>query len=293
MRTRKDKSPLAETRDVDVIRIRLQAGLLDRLRDAPERVAGKHRRGALHDHQALRAEMAGCRAIEGGGVKLAERIVGGVWKIDDDEIETVGVRINPRESIRIHYMNARRKEGFIVELREHRMRGKQFGHLRIEIDERDAFDLGIFQDFAHSEAVAAAEDKNVARRGNRSEARVDKSFVIAVLIARAELQMAVEKKPKVVFEASEDEMLVTGVARKDDVVGVDVVFSGRGDAASLRHANSQGAYHYDAADPQHARGGKLRGKQIRGPKGNTGVYQTEKHCGADEAKTRHEENREK
>src|SRR5579864_213950 len=241
MRTGKDKSPLAKARDVHMVGIRLQAGLLDRLRDAPKRVAGKHRRGALHDHQALRAEMAGCRAIEGGGVKLAERIVGRVGKIDDDEIETVRVRIDPGKGISVDDMNARRKEGSIVELREHRMRGKQFGHLRIEIDERDAFDLGIFQDFAHSEAIAAAEDKSVARRGDRSEARMDKGFVIAVFVARAELQVAVEKKTQIVFEASEDEMLVTGVTRNDDVVRVDVVLGSGCDASGLQHADSKSA----------------------------------------------------
>ena len=54
----KDESPLAEARDVDVIRIGLQTGLLECLRDAPEGVASKHWGGALHNHEALRAEVA-------------------------------------------------------------------------------------------------------------------------------------------------------------------------------------------------------------------------------------------
>src|SRR5271169_2953654 len=56
---REDKAPLAEARNVHVIWIRLQASLLERLRDAPERVAGEHGRSALHDHEALGAEVAG------------------------------------------------------------------------------------------------------------------------------------------------------------------------------------------------------------------------------------------
>src|SRR5580704_2097726 len=99
VRASEDESPLTETGDVDVIGIRFEAGLLERLRYAPERVAGEHRRGALNDHQALRAEMASGGAIERGGVELAERIIGGIGKIDNDEIETVGVRIDPWKSV--------------------------------------------------------------------------------------------------------------------------------------------------------------------------------------------------
>ena len=166
MRAGEDEAPFAETRNIDVIRIRLQAGLLERLRDAPERVAGEHRRSALDHHQPLRAEMASDGAIKRGGVELAERIVRGIGKIDDDEIETVGIRIDPGKSIGVDDVNARREEGFVVELGEHGMRGEEFGHLGIEIDERDAFDLRIFQDFADGEAVAAAEHQHAARRGN-------------------------------------------------------------------------------------------------------------------------------
>src|SRR5271170_3242848 len=66
-------------------------------------------------------------------------------------------------------------------------------------------------------------------------------------------------------------MLVVRVAGENDVVGVDVVFSGSGDAAS-------------------ARAGKLRGEQISRPKCDSCVDETEKHRGTDEAQTRHEEN---
>src|SRR5438046_3963267 len=81
--TRQDKSPFAEGGDVDVIRIGLQAGLFQRLGDAPEGIAGKHARRTLHDYESLRAEMARDGAVERGGVKLAERIVCGIGKIDD------------------------------------------------------------------------------------------------------------------------------------------------------------------------------------------------------------------
>src|SRR5260370_41358044 len=43
-----DKTPFTERRHVYVVRIDPQARLLQRLRDAPERIAGEHRRSALY-----------------------------------------------------------------------------------------------------------------------------------------------------------------------------------------------------------------------------------------------------
>src|SRR2546421_1691726 len=72
MSASQDEAPFAEGRDVDVVGKGLQAGLLQRLRDAPKGIAGKHGRGALHYNVALRAEMARHCAVERRGVKLAE-----------------------------------------------------------------------------------------------------------------------------------------------------------------------------------------------------------------------------
>src|SRR5712692_3531324 len=63
----------------------------------------------------------------------------------------------------------------------------------------------------------------------RRGAGMDERFMVAVFVAGAELQMAVEKETQVVLEAREDEMLIMRVAGKNDLVGVDVVFSGGGD----------------------------------------------------------------
>ena len=90
VRGREDEAPLAKTWNIDVIGMRLKAGLLERLCDAPERVASKHGRSALYDHQALCAEVARGGAIKSRGVELPQRIIGGIRKIDRDEIKTVG-----------------------------------------------------------------------------------------------------------------------------------------------------------------------------------------------------------
>ena len=83
----------------------------------------------------------------------------------------IGVRIDPGKSVGVDDMNARREEGFVVELGEHGMRGEEFGHLGVEIDQGDAFDLRIFQNLADGEAVAAAEDQNAPRRRERQRGR--------------------------------------------------------------------------------------------------------------------------
>src|SRR5215813_3941030 len=61
-----DEAPFAERGDVDVVRISFEAGLFERVGDAPKGIAGEHRRRALDDDHSLRAEMAGDGTVEGG-----------------------------------------------------------------------------------------------------------------------------------------------------------------------------------------------------------------------------------
>src|ERR1700723_1994284 len=107
--------------------------------------------------------MASNRAVKGGGVELAEGIVRRVGEIDDDEIETVGVGIDPREGVGVDDVELWRRERALIQLREHCVTGENFCHLGVEIDEGDAFDLRIFENFADGEAVAAAQDEDAAR----------------------------------------------------------------------------------------------------------------------------------
>ena len=86
---------------------------------------------------------------------------------------------------------------------------------------------------------------------------MNQRFVIAVFVARAELQMAVQEEAKVVLEAREHDMLVARVASKDDFVGVDVVFGRGGDVPGLRHADAKSAHDDETRNAQTARGGKL------------------------------------
>ncbi len=155
----------------------------------------------MNDHQALHAEVARDGPVKRRGVEFSERIIRGVGKINHNEIETVSVRIHPGKRIGVDDMHARGKQGFVIELGQHGMRGEEPGHFGIEIDEGNALDLLVFQNFAESKTVAAAKDEHPARSRNSREAGMHKRLVVAVFVAGAELQVAVEKKTKVVLEA--------------------------------------------------------------------------------------------
>src|SRR6185369_10503620 len=151
-----DESPLAERGNIDVIGISPESSVLDCLRNAPIGVACEHRRRALYDHQSLYAEMSGCGLVERGRVELAERVVRGIGKVDDNEIEAVGIRVYPREGVGIDDMNLVRQKGLLVQGRQHRVGGEQPSHLRIEIDKGDGLHLRILQNFSDGKAVASA-----------------------------------------------------------------------------------------------------------------------------------------
>src|SRR5580693_4611635 len=112
---------------------------------------------------------------------------------------------------------------------------------------------------------------------------MDESFVIAVFVARAELEMAVEEEADVVFEAREDEMLVARVAGEDDFVGVDVVFSGGGDFFGFGDADAEADQDEDAHTADDSRGGELVGEDVGGPQSDGDVDEAEEHRGADKA----------
>src|SRR5215470_9307171 len=104
---------------------------------------------------------------------------------------------------------------------------------------------------------------------------MDQCFVIAIFIARTELQMAVEEEPNVVFEASKDDVLVTGVAGKNDFIGIDVFLGCRGNVLCLYQPYPQATQHHEADSPQGSRLYQLLGKQKRAPQCDRHIYDPE------------------
>src|SRR5438045_5079589 len=103
-------SPLAKRWHIDMVGIGFETRLLDGLRNAPKRLAGKHWRSALHHEHALLAEMMRQSGVENCGVELAQRVVSRVGKINDDEIENLLRGIEPQKCIRIDDMDFRREK---------------------------------------------------------------------------------------------------------------------------------------------------------------------------------------
>src|SRR5579871_2343984 len=139
------------------------------------------------------------------------------------------------------------EERFLVQSREEWMRGEKPGHLRIEVDQGNAFDLRILERLAHGQAVAAAKHQHMARSGYRRESGVHERFVVAIFIAGAELKMRIEEEANVVLPASEHNVLIAGVAGKDDFIGVDVVF-GQGRKALARGQRRSQQQNYNDAE---------------------------------------------
>src|SRR6266481_1670809 len=120
---------------------------------------------------------------------------------------------------------------------------------------------------------------------------MDERFMVAVFVAGTELQVAVEKETQVVLEAREDEMLIMGVAGKNDLVGVDVVFGRGGDLFRFGKSRAQCAQDGETGNAQVARGGKLVGEKKSAPERDASVDQAEQHRGAHQTEARHQQNR--
>src|SRR6266568_1033473 len=187
-------------------------------------------------------------------------------------------------------MHARGEQRLVVELGQHGMRREKLGHLRVEIHQRDAIDLGIFQDFANGEAITAAENQDAARSRNGRKAGMNQSFVVAVFVARAELQVAVEKETQIVLETRENQMLVTRIAGEDDFIGVNIVLCGGRDVPGFRDAGAQSAEHHQAGDAQTTSPRELAGENKSAPKGDGGINQAKEHRRTNQPETRHEQN---
>src|SRR5262249_37756693 len=97
---------------------------------------------------------------------------------------------------------------------------------------------------------------------------MNQRLMVAVLVARAELQMTVEKQSDVVFETCQHDVLIACITREDDLIGINIVFRSCGDSLRLRQANAQPTNDGKAKTTQHPRGGQLSGKEKSAPQRN-------------------------
>ncbi len=95
--------------------------------------------------------------------------------------------------------------------------------------------------------------------------------MVAIFVAGAELEMAIEEKAQVVLEAREDEMLVARVAGKNNFVGIDIVFRAGSDLLRLRDSRAQCTNDEKGGYPQAACGAQLIREQEGTPEGDSSV----------------------
>ena len=165
-------------------------------------------------------------------------------------------------------------------------------HLRIEIHQRDALDLRILQNFAHRQTIAPAQHQHAARRRHGRQSGMDQRLVVAILVARTELQMAVQEQPDVVFEPGQDNVLIASIASEDDFVRVDVVFGRHRDAFGLRPARPRVRTCTTTHKIRNPRtDGQLLREQKRAPQRHCHVDQPEQHGGAHQPEIGHQQNR--
>ena len=96
-------------------------------------------------------------------------------------------------------------------------------------------------------------------------------LVIAVLIARAELQVRAEEQPDVVFPLGQHNSLVARVARKDHLIGVEIIIGRCGNIVGAGHAAAKQRQHGDTHRPQSKRTPDLIPEQKRCPQRDTRV----------------------
>src|SRR5262249_38820200 len=141
----------------------------------------------------------------------------------------------------------------LIQGSEHGVGGKQVRHLGVKVDQSNALDLRVLEDFAYGETVAAPQHQDASWRRYSRKPGMDQRLMIPVLVGGAELQVTIQKQPDVVLEAGQNDVLVTGVAREDDLVGIDVVLGGSRDALCLdnpytKEANNGDAERAESAD---------------------------------------------
>ena len=179
----------------------------------------------------------------------------------------------------------------MVERRQLRRVTKQLRHCRIEIDERDMADARVAQHLARRKAVAAAQDQHAPRVGHPPQRRPDQRLVIAILIARGELQIAVEIEPEVAAPPGQHDALIGRRAGIDHRLAVNGDFRPALQPLGKDQPDDEAGGHHDRRHqvaPQRAP--FLQHHNQRDGDGDIG--QPEHQPGADHPQLRHQHQRE-
>ena len=186
-----------------------QPRLLDGRDDAPVGLAREERRRGLHDERGRPARGAAsasgrtssctaCRARSSTGRGSPRSRSRTCSRLSSSHVNASALTTCTRGSESASPLSAASSRCVREEPR----------HLRIEIDQGHGAHLRVAQHLAQRQPVAAAEDQHARRRRQRREPGVHERLVVAVLVARAELQVAVEEQPQVVLPRRHHDALV-------------------------------------------------------------------------------------
>ena len=186
-------------------------------------------------------------------------------------------------------VDPRRAQRVAVQAAQQRHGREQPRHARIELDQRHPLDARVLEDLADRHAVAAAEHQHPSRPAGRGERRVNQGLVVAVLVARVELQVAVEEQAHPGMAGGDDDPLVRAGLAEQHLVGVEAVLGpaghpiGGGEGADQRGDGQRAGQRLrtDAAD--------LGAEQPERPDRDGGVEQAEEDAGADQPELGHEQ----
>ena len=204
----------------------------------------------MDDDVAAGREVARDEAVHRHRVEFAEGEVGRVGQVDDDDVVCATVGFQPLGGIGVDDAQFRMGERAAVECAQGGGGGEGAGHFRVQVNEGNVLDLRVFQHFARSEAITAAEDEDARGRARHLHRRQYQRFVVTRFVARGELQVAVQIEAGIVFPAGDDQALVGGVALVHDGVAVVALFGESGDAVGGEEGGGECDENQPAAQAQ-------------------------------------------
>ena len=207
-------------------------------------------RGGLDDDFALRRKPAGDQAVHRYGIQFAEREVGGVGQVDDDDVETAFVFLQPFCRVVIDDFGFRVRQRTLVQAAQFGRSAEGFGHFGIQIHQRQLFYLRVFQHFPRSQSVAAAQNQHVFRLLHHLHGGQHQGFVVTRLVARRKLQVAVDVEPRIVFPLRYHQPLVGRVAFKHHRIAEIALFGTEGNPVGVGKGQQQQHQHRPSADLQ-------------------------------------------
>lgn len=139
-------------------------------------------------------------------------------------------------------------QGVVVQSTEDRILPSDLNYVRVEVDEGRRSDIAVLQDLAHGKTIATPKHEHVLVIRNERHDRMNQGFVVAGLVIRRELQVAVDVESRVVdlLVFRYDEALVWRRLGEDDRLVIQPILELVAPGAVVMKAKCQ-----EAGDGEH------------------------------------------